>query len=32
MNNDEKEFLIQAQKVKMTDLWDNPEDEAWETA
>lgn len=30
MNNEEKEFLKQAQKPKMTELWDNPEDEEWE--
>lgn len=25
-------FLHEAQKPKMTELWDNPEDEAWEHA
>ncbi|MDP2717110.1 MAG: hypothetical protein Q8P02_00025 [Candidatus Micrarchaeota archaeon] len=25
-------FLHEAQKAKMTELWDNPEDEAWEHA
>ncbi len=25
-------FLHEAQKVKMTELWDNPQDEAWEHA
>lgn len=25
-------FLHEAQKVKMTELWDNKEDEAWEHA
>lgn len=25
-------FLIQVQKIKMRELWDNKEDEAWERA
>ncbi len=25
-------FLHEAQKTKMTELWDNPEDEEWENA
>ena len=25
-----EKFLAEIQKPKMTELWDNPEDEAWE--
>jgi hypothetical protein len=31
-NNSYDEFLHKIQQAKMKELWDNPEDEAWERA
>ncbi len=30
--NEDKKFLVEIQKPKMTELWNNPHDEEWEKA